>query len=449
MTTQSNDQQPSTGSRFLIWGEQLEKYRALEDIHYTNSIEEPFDIIALLPGANIELLMARLFEQGDLLCPIADFTGSPCQRADFVGNSITFAEFQRASDELEGISRSIATLPDFSTSGDKASLYTLAMAYTRQQRLLAQWAPDSPQMVAYSLLAGIPDAPAQLEDLANNGLLIRATFDKLHSCNHCNSSRLNVREECSACRSSNLSEQSIVHHYSCAYQGPEQEFLRNNQLNCPKCKKELRHYAVDYDKPGSVFLCGDCNHSSSEPLVGFVCTDCGNHTDGDAIGSRSWYHYDLSPDGIIALQTGILPHRGLQSAVATTVGSVSRRDFINHMHIFERVARRYERPLGIISVSLLNTETLQQETSSRQRSKTFALIGEIICQLLRTSDLVTATPDAVFMLLPETPQQGIDIAINRLSTTIQEKVSLGEVNAEVSIDQHNLDDIEKLVERIA
>jgi TackOD1 domain-containing protein len=449
VTNLSNDQPSSSGTRFLVWGEQPEKYRALEEVNYTRDLEEPFDIVALLPGANVDLLMAQLFEQGDLLCPIADFNKQPCQRADFVGNSITFAEFQRASDELETISRNVAALPDFSTSGDKASLYTLAMAYSRQENLQAQWAPTSPQMVGYALLAGIPDYPAQLEDLANNGLLIRSTFDKLHSCNHCNSSRLNVREECSACRSSNLNEQNIVHHYSCAYQGPEQEFLRNNQLNCPKCKKELRHYAVDYDKPGSVFLCGDCNHSSSEPLVGFVCTDCGNHTDGDAIGSRSWYHYELSPDGIIALQTGILPYRGLQSAVSTTIGSVSRRDFINHLQAFERVASRYERPLGIISVRLLNTQSLQQEASSRQLSKTFALIGEIICQVLRTSDLVTATPDAVFMLLPETPQQGIDIAIDRLSSAIKEKVSLGEVNVEVSIEQHLLEDIEKLVESIA
>jgi hypothetical protein len=449
VTTATQDQPSDQTTRFLVTGQQLDQYSALKQVNYTTDIEEPFDIIALLPGTDVDVLMSQLFEQGDLLSPIADFRDKPFARADFSATSITAAEFHRASAELESLNRSIAALPDFSTSGDKASLYTLAMAYTRQHRLEAKWTPTSALMVGYALLAGIPDYPAQLEDLANNGLLVRANFDKLHQCNHCNSSRLNVREECSACRSSNLNEQSLVHHYSCAYQGPESDFLRNNQLNCPKCKKELRHYAVDYDKPGSVFLCGDCNHSSSEPLVGFVCTDCGNHTDGDAIGSRNWYHYDLSPDGIIALQTGILPYRGLQSALSTTIGSVSRRDFINHMKAFERVSRRYERPLGIISVHLLNSENLQQEVSSRQLSKTFALIGEIISQALRTSDLVTATPAAVFMLLPETPQQGIDIAINRLSASIKEKVSLTEVNIEVSIKQYGLDDIEKLIESIA
>ncbi len=43
---------------------------------------------------------------------------------------------------------------------------------------------------------------------------------------------------------------------------------------------------------------------------------------------------------------------------------------------------------------------------------------------------------------------GIDIAINRLSASIKEKVSLTEVNIEVSIKKYGLDDIEKLIENI-
>ncbi len=449
MTNPIDDTNPDAETRFLVWGEQLEKYRALDEINYTTDIEEPFDVVALLPGADTGQLLAQLFQQGDLLSPIINFSDEAFDRADATGHSITAAEFQRCSDELAALSRSVASLPDYSTNADKAGLYALALAYTRHQRLEAQWLPSSPLMVGYSLLAGIADYPGQLEDLANNGLLNRSSFDKLHNCNHCGSSRLNVREECSACRSSNLNEQSLIHHYSCAYQAPEQEFLRNNKLNCPKCKKELRHYAVDYDKPGSVFLCGDCNHSSSAPLVGFVCTDCGNHTDGDAIGSRQWYHYELTPDGIVALQTGVLPYRGMQSAISTTIGAVSRRDFIKHLHAFERVASRYDRPLGIISVTLLNSEKLVQEVSNRQLSKTFALIGEIICQVLRTSDLITATPDAVFMLLPETAKEGIDIAINRISTAVKEKVSLEGANIDIAVDQYGLDDIEQLQEIIA
>ncbi len=55
MTTATQDRPSDQTTRFLVTGQQLDQYSALKQINYTTDIEEPFDIIALLPGAEREI----------------------------------------------------------------------------------------------------------------------------------------------------------------------------------------------------------------------------------------------------------------------------------------------------------------------------------------------------------------------------------------------------------
>jgi hypothetical protein len=96
------------------------------------------------------------------------------------------------------------------------------------------------------------------ERLANRGLLTRRFVDRFHACTGCGSSRLNVREECASCRSPNLQETALIHHFKCANQAPEEQFRSRTHLVCPKCRGTLRHYGKDYDKPGNVLMCARC-----------------------------------------------------------------------------------------------------------------------------------------------------------------------------------------------
>ena len=73
-----------------------------------------------------------------------------------------------------------------------------------------------------------------------------------------------------------LAQQPIVHHYRCGWQEPEQRFIKGRAVICPKCRRELRHYGVDYDKPGSVLVCRSCQKAKPDPVVQFVCLDCAN-----------------------------------------------------------------------------------------------------------------------------------------------------------------------------
>jgi CheY-like chemotaxis protein len=151
-----------------------------------------------------------------------------------------------------------------------------------------------------------PDGEARLaaERLAGRGLVDRRFFERFHACGNCGSSRLNIREECQACHSAQLRDVSLIHHFRCAHQAPEADFVSGPHLVCPKCRQHLRHYGSDYDKPGIATSCGDCGTLSPEPDVGFVCLDCGARTGGDAADKRDVFSYALTTEGIALLRRG-------------------------------------------------------------------------------------------------------------------------------------------------
>ncbi len=154
--------------------------------------------------------------------------------------------------------------------------------------------------------ARISDVHRHAERLAEAGLLARSFFDRLHVCPACRSSRLNVREECPACRGSSIAEEATVHHFACAQMALERAFLSGDGLVCPKCRTRLRHFGIDYEKPGVATVCNGCGHVDGEPAVGFRCVDCGAHHDAQTISLRDWFSYALTPAGEEALARGAL-----------------------------------------------------------------------------------------------------------------------------------------------
>lgn len=154
--------------------------------------------------------------------------------------------------------------------------------------------PNSPYYYAYKGFPNTASATMVAEALANKGWLERSFFERYYKCAGCQSHRLTVREECPACRSPQLSEADLIHHYSCAQLSPEADFRRGTALICPKCSKQLRHYGKDYDKPGQIQVCARCKNTTSEPVIGFLCQDCGMHVSGDAASVADVFSYSLS-----------------------------------------------------------------------------------------------------------------------------------------------------------
>lgn len=137
----------------------------------------------------------------------------------------------------------------------------------------------------------------EAEKLASWGMLEVRFADQLNVCPACTSARLTVREECPSCRSPDVADQSIIHHFRCAEQAPESHFRQGSELVCPKCRQYLRHFSVDYDKPAVTLLCRACNHHTGEPSIGFRCLDCGRRDTAERLMTRRINSYVLTQRG--------------------------------------------------------------------------------------------------------------------------------------------------------
>jgi len=84
--------------------------------------------------------------------------------------------------------------------------------------------------------------------------------DRMHLCGNCYSGFLNFKELDPKTGSANLISENLIHHFSCAYIGPESDFVRGNRLICTKCNKTLRHMGEDYDKPSVMYKSLDGNN---------------------------------------------------------------------------------------------------------------------------------------------------------------------------------------------
>ena len=134
------------------------------------------------------------------------------------------------------------------------------------------------------LLDDVDDSKAMevVAQARKKGFLVEdQLLDKVHLCDNCGSAHHNLRETCKSCGSIDLKIQDLIHHFRCAYVGPETDFIQehSDELVCPKCQKFLRHIGNDYDKPSHIYVCNSCDDPFQDPRFTYHCVDCRTSND--------------------------------------------------------------------------------------------------------------------------------------------------------------------------
>jgi len=130
-----------------------------------------------------------------------------------------------------------------------------------------------------------------LNGFASQDYFGRQTIDKVNICYDCNSSYLNFSECCTKCNSLDLKSEELVHHFRCAYVGPQSDFVKDEKLVCPKCDHQLKHIGIDYDKPSEIHTCKSCNHSSQETKMKAKFVDCRKENELDQLVTYDIHEY--------------------------------------------------------------------------------------------------------------------------------------------------------------
>lgn len=360
--------------------------------------EAEFDAVVVADGGSEEDAAAAAELRP--LAPVAAVAGRPPGCAELRLGAPNLPTRSAVLIETVEIVRRVAALPEAVRASADPALLLLARCATRSEGLAASHDPSVPAFVSYPAAGRINDVRRHAEHLAAAGLLARSFFDRLHVCPACRSSRLSVREECPACRGPGILEEPTVHHFACAHMALERAFRSNDGLVCPKCRTRLRHFGIDYEKPGVATICNGCSHVDGEPAIGFRCMDCGEHSDAQAVSLRDWYSYRLTPAGEEALARGAVdPAGAAPSAQMQTLRLLLRQGLA--------LASR-GRPMAAISVTFVHASAIAAVHGGRFAGRARALAGEILRGALRDVDFAADSEHGLLIYMPDTqPEVGL------------------------------------------
>ncbi len=373
------------GYSFLRWPEDFDAKRLAAQNLAARVSEARLDAILVSKAADAPAL-AMIWRQNPLhLLPVVDMTGRLGSQADLNGSSLSFGRAEEVAQLVRDFHERRADIhSDFFRAEDMGDKL-LARIAAAGGRLKAEYAPSEKEFVRHSAPLEEASLIREAEKLRAAGYLRAVFFDRLHQCGSCGSSRLNVREECAKCGSPHLHEEPYLHHFKCAYQGPEKDFRQGDQLVCPKCRKALTHFSVDYDKPGFLVSCEACGHTASEAKVGFVCMDCGAHSSGETAPTRDIYSYEITERGRAYLDVG-------RAYLGETARSLRFADLPLDLVVkLNAAARRYNEekaPFTLINIGYQNARAIERDQGTRQ----FAQTRDLFLENLRN-----ALPDAHFV----------------------------------------------------
>ena len=393
--------------------------------NFSGEVGKPCAAIILMGDTTAAEALSALEAAPDPAVPIADFAGLADIRHDFAAKTLDAEAIADFRWTFTPIWERLAALPFRGSAEDRDELTVLRLAYARDKPIKARFAINSPLLVQYPLLGPAPSTRQRLEALADLDLLRRRHFARTHACSKCGSARLHVYEACPGCGSADLNEELLVHHYRCGWQENESKFIADRMLVCPKCRRELRHYGVDYGKPGNVSTCRACGASNADAKLLFACLDCEAETSTAEAAPKDWYHYDLTEEGLRALQLGRMPRFDFRALLKGNARALSRREFQLLAVEGMRVARRYQRPFTIARIALTNVNTLRDVKGAADVDATFRLAIDVIVETLRDSDFVTAdSPTSVLLGFPETNAKDATIVVERLRSKIATTIAI-------------------------
>ncbi len=342
------------------------------------------DAIVVTDVRSLHVLAEQLREEQKFLLPVIGLSDDKSGWLDHARLPGLAAALEHAQDILRQIE-----LIDHLALNESTLL--LARMFTRAADLHATCNAGSSTMITYPLAGLLTDIRERAEELAGRGFLAKRFFDRLHVCPQCQSSRLNVREECSSCRSPRIEEQPIVHHFRCGHEATESEYKQAGpHFECPKCGDRLRHIGLDYDKPGSAMVCRACGQMDDTVAIGFRCMDCHYHQDSERMPTRTWYHYSLTAKGREAL------FRGDLAAWSTALVSGEFRTLIQQAL---READTFATAFQVLRLQTASSPT-SKDLHDRLRDQTHNLMIDCVRRVLRPVDMVVDERQTILAYLP-------------------------------------------------
>lgn len=234
-----------------------------------------------------------------------------------------------------------------------------------------------------------------LKNLEKENFLKASFTDITYLCGNCHASHLLYREVCPACASANVSQKDLIHHFSCAYVGPKDDFVTDSHdLECPKCDKLLKHIGVDYDKPSFISTCNECEHVFQDVLISAKCTSCTKENEIDKLLKKEIKTYQVMSKSLFAAEHGVYAFNVSLDTIQGTVPIDVFRIMLSYE--IERI-KLANIESNLACIKLLDITQVFEKLGKETKLSIWADLVRIIRSTIKKSDILSF--DSAYTLL--------------------------------------------------
>lgn len=312
----------------------------------------------------------------------------------------------KISSVSERILKSIDELPNIALPHYATRVLTKALrfVYTRKRELRPIIDIGNPYGFIYPFIdvhivqdQSVQEILPLLTDAETEGYFSSTFVDRVHLCPDCFAVYHNIRELCPSCTSPQLKTENIMHHFVCAYVGPESDFVVEGSLVCPKCKKVCRHIGVDYDKPSMAYECQDCKQFFQEPVMEAFCMNCKAHNGLE----------DLLPYDVFSFKLTSLGKEIAKSGISSSTlkdetffpGYIPYKIFTSYLQFEIDRTQRYSSCtiVGSIGIKFTNIDVMSKQKLNKLQFE----ISDIILKSSPPSSILSFKNNTFMIIVPD------------------------------------------------
>lgn len=239
--------------------------------------------------------------------------------------------------------------------------------------------------------------------------------DRIRLCGSCGSGRLNYVDVCAECHALDIVRQPSLHCFTCGHVGGQEKFLKDGVLICPNCFSRLRHIGSDYDRPLENYRCLGCQAFFVDAAVDARCFDCGVVHSPERLRVREVRHFQLSENGRLRCRQG-LEGSSAADAYFQRLSLMGETGFHELLGWQLALTRRYGEPgFSLLGLRVDNFDQVFAELGEMRGHALIDALVERVQQVIRDTDRCTrSSEDVLWMLLPRTPEAGLQRLQERL-----------------------------------
>lgn len=277
-----------------------------------------------------------------------------------------------------------------------------------------------------------------LDIAEREGIFDSEYYDRIYLCSNCSNGHLTYREVCPKCGSSNSTTEDIVHHFPCGYVGPISDFKNeiDDQLDCPKCNKRLRHIGVDYDKPSILHECKNCAHKFQDYNVKAKCLNC--HTDNgvEMLKGREIKKYSLTKKGELAAINGFV---STSKDIEDIIGTVKFDTFKTMLKYEIERLRQTEGSSNVCAIHISNPSQVYSKIGSEVQKGLLKDLVRVIRSNIRSSDVISFQSSSTIVLsMNEIPNRIAKRILEEIIVMLKRLMSTAFKNIEVEFEYNVL-----------